>query len=99
MSIDIDNIFKATAQASGAFLVSNGQGLYVPAYQRPYSWSKENVDRLFEDAIHGLNLLLKRDKTISFLGTVIAIHDTRYTTVQPIFRNEMLNQTGFIGEV
>lgn len=89
MSIDIDNIFKATAQASGAFLVSNGQGLYVPAYQRPYSWSKENVDRLFEDAIHGLNLLLKRDKTISFLGTVIAIHDTRYTTVQPIFRNEM----------
>jgi len=34
-------------------------------------------------------LLLKREKTISFLGTVIAIHDTRYTTVQPIFRNEM----------
>lgn len=89
MSIDIDNIFKATAQASGAFLLSNGQGLYIPAYQRPYSWSRDNVDRLFEDAIHGLNLLLKRDKTISFLGTVIAIHDTRYTTVQPIFRNEM----------
>lgn len=89
MSIDIDNIFKATAQASGAFLVSNGQGLYIPAYQRPYSWSRDNVDRLFEDAVHGLNLLLKRDKTISFLGTVIAIHDTRYTTVQPIFRNEM----------
>lgn len=89
MSIDIDNIFKATAQASGAFLLSNGQGCYIPAYQRPYSWSRENVDRLFEDAVHGLNLLLKREKTISFLGTVIAIHDTRYTTVQPIFRNEM----------
>lgn len=89
MPIDIDNIFKATAQASGAFLESSGQGLYIPAYQRPYSWSRDNVDRLFEDAIHGLNLLDKRPETISFLGTVIAIHDTRYTTVQPIFRAEM----------
>ena len=89
MSIDIDNIFKATAQDSWSFLVTNGQGCYIPAYQRPYSWGKDNVDRLFEDAIHGLNLLLKREKTISFLGTIIAIHDTKYTTVQPIFRSEM----------
>ena len=89
MTVEIGNIFKATAKSSWDFLVTQGQGCYIPAYQRPYSWDKENVERLFEDAIQGLNLLLKREKTISFLGTVIAIHDTTYATVQPIYRQEM----------
>lgn len=87
MAVDIESIFKATAQSSRSFLMTNGQGCYIPAYQRPYSWSVENVDRLFEDALHGLNLLKKN--TISFLGTVIAIHDTKHATVQPIYKFEM----------
>lgn len=89
MSIDIDEIFQATAQSSWAFQITNGQGCYIPAYQRPFSWSSENVDRLFEDAINGLRLLHKRNNTITFLGTVIAIHDTKHVTVQPIYKTEM----------
>lgn len=89
MSVDIEEVFQATAQSSWAFLITNGQGCYIPAYQRPFSWGADNVDRLFEDAIHGLHLLHKRDNTISFLGTIIAIHDTKHVTVQPIFKTEM----------
>lgn len=89
MSVDIEEVFQATAKSSWAYLITNGQGCYIPAYQRPFSWGSDNVDRLFEDAIHGLHLLHKRDNTISFLGTIIAIHDTKYATVQPIFRTEM----------
>lgn len=89
MAVDIERIFQATGQSSWQFLTTSGQGCYIPAYQRPFSWSADNVDRLFEDAIHGLNLLKKRENTISFLGTVIAIHDTKHVTVQPIFKSEM----------
>ncbi|WP_171172905.1 DUF262 domain-containing HNH endonuclease family protein [Ruegeria sp. HKCCA5929] len=89
MSVDIESVFKATAQSSWSFLITNGQGCYIPAYQRPFSWGADNVDRLFEDAIHGLHLLHKRSNTISFLGTIIAIHDTKHVTVQPIFKTEM----------
>lgn len=89
MAVDIDRVFQATGQSSWQFLTTSGQGCYIPAYQRPFSWGSDNVDRLFEDAIHGLNLLRKRENTISFLGTVIAIHDTKHVTVQPIFKSEM----------
>ncbi|MCE8532265.1 DUF262 domain-containing protein [Ruegeria pomeroyi] len=89
MSVDIEEVFQATAKSSWSYLITNGQGCYIPAYQRPFSWGSDNVDRLFEDAIHGLHLLHKRDNTISFLGTIIAIHDTKYVTVQPIFKTEM----------
>lgn len=89
MNIDIESIFKATAQSTRTFLIANGQGCYVPAYQRPYSWGAENIDRLFEEPLNGLRLLQKRENTISFLGTVIAVHDTKHQTVQPIFKSEM----------
>lgn len=89
MAVDIESVFKATAQSSWSFLITNGQGCYIPAYQRPFCWGAENVDRLFEDAIHGLRLLHKRGNTISFLGTIIAIHDIKHVTVQPIFKAEM----------
>jgi len=79
MAVDIESIFKATAQSSRSFLMTNGQGCYIPAYQRPYSWSVENVDRLFEDALHGLNLLKKR-KYHKFLGDCDCYprYETRY---------------------
>ncbi len=92
MPVDIENYFKATAQSSWNFLITNGQGCYIPGYQRPYSWDSDNVDRLFEDAIHGLAQLEHRPDTISFLGSVIAIHDTRYKTVKPIFRQEVASR-------
>lgn len=89
MTIDIENIFKARARSTWSFLMENGQGCYIPAYQRPYSWDKDNVSRLFEDAVHGMDMLRRREQTVTFLGTLITIHDTKHRTVQPIYRNEV----------
>ncbi|MEL6364115.1 MAG: DUF262 domain-containing HNH endonuclease family protein [Pseudomonadota bacterium] len=89
MTIDIENAFKATAKSTSDFLMTNGQGCYIPAYQREYSWDRENIDRLFEDARNGVVMVLKRPETISFLGTVIAIHDIKHQTVKPIYHSEM----------
>lgn len=87
MTIDISNAFKANAQSTSDFLITPGQGCYIPAYQREYSWDRGNVDRLFEDTRNGLNQLTSRSATISFLGTVIAINDSNHATVQPKFNN------------
>lgn len=89
MATDIKSAFTAVPQSTQSFLQANGQGCYVPAFQREYSWSKDNVDRLFEDARSGLNSLPNRLTTISFLGTIIAIHDTKYLSVRPAFTDQM----------
>ena len=89
MTVDIESIFKATAKSVWHFLVENGQGCYIPAYQRPYAWDKSDISRLFEDVLHGVRQLANRPETISFLGTLIAIHDTKYETVEPLFQNEV----------
>lgn len=89
MAAEIERMFTATAKSTWQFLIENGQGCYIPAYQRPYSWDDENISRLFEDVMHGIRQLLSRSNTLSFLGTLIAIHDTKYRTVAPIYHTEV----------
>lgn len=89
MSVQIDQIFGAEAQNIWQFLQTSGQGCYIPAYQRPYAWDDDNVDRLIEDAINGLSHLETRSSAISFLGTIIAIHDTKNVTVKPVYQSEV----------
>ena len=89
MAAEIDKIFTATAKSTWHFLIENGQGCYIPAYQRPYSWDSDNISRLYEDTLHGIRQLAHRADTISFLGTIIAIHDTKYRTVDPIYLAEV----------
>jgi hypothetical protein len=87
--VAIDQIFSAGALSTWFFLIENGQGCYIPAYQRQYSWDRENVSRLFEDAANGIEQLLVRPSTIGFLGIIIAIHDTKHATVKPLLKAEM----------
>jgi hypothetical protein len=89
MSVQIDQIFTAKAENIWQFLHTAGQGCYIPAYQRPYAWDDENVDRLIDDAINGLNHLEDRSSAISFLGTIIAIHDVKNITVKPVYQAEV----------
>lgn len=89
MSVQIDQIFKAEAENIWQFLQTAGQGCYIPAYQRPYAWDQDNVDRLIEDAINGLSHLEDRSNAISFLGTIIAIHDIKNVTVKPVYQSEV----------
>jgi hypothetical protein len=97
MSVQIDNIFTASAKSVWEFLIEPGQGCYIPAYQRHYSWDKDNIDRLLEDVKSGVSQVLDRSEAdrhdnISFLGTVIAIHDSSLRTVKPIYRTEVASK-------
>lgn len=86
--MDIKSVFDASSKSVWQFLCENGQGLYVPPYQRQYSWSAQNIKRLFEDISHGLSLLLTNSDSVTFLGTIIAIHDKNLLTVQPIVKKQ-----------
>lgn len=87
--IDIEQIFTADSQSVFDFLTVDGQGCYVPAYQRPYAWDTDNVFRLLEDATLGLELLAADESSIRFIGTVIAIQGHALITVQPPMDREL----------
>jgi len=88
MTNSIDSVFRAGSKSVFSFLSEQKQGLYIPSYQRQYRWDEENVDRLFEDAIHGLNLLMEGVRSYGFLGTIITMSDSERKTVDPLYRNQ-----------
>lgn len=87
--MQISDVFGAHPKSVWEYLCENGQGLYVPAYQRQYSWDKSKITRLFEDACHGFTMLIDHEDSITFLGTIIAIHDTQYLTVNPLVKGDV----------
>jgi len=87
--MQISDVFGAHPKSVWEYLCENGQGLYVPAYQRQYSWDKSKISRLFEDACHGFTMLIDHEDSITFLGTIIAIHDTQYLTVNPLVKGDV----------
>ncbi|HEF0023237.1 TPA: DUF262 domain-containing protein [Citrobacter amalonaticus] len=87
--MEIKDVFGAQPKSVWEYLCENGQGLYVPAYQRQYSWDKPKITRLIEDICHGFTTLISRDDAITFLGTIIAIHDTNLVTVDPIVKGDV----------
>ena len=93
MPTEINDIFSTKAQSIWQFLIEDGQGCYIPVYQRPFSWDiSENIPRFFEDLIHGMKRLAHRQGSISFLGTIIAIHDTKYETIARSYQNHVPNK-------
>ncbi|EAM3717048.1 DUF262 domain-containing protein [Salmonella enterica subsp. enterica serovar 4,12:d:-] len=87
--MEIKDVFGAQPKSVWEYLCENGQGLYVPAYQRQYSWDTPKITRLIEDICHGFTTLTSRDDAITFLGTIIAIHDTNLVTVDPIVKGDV----------
>ncbi|MBF6220986.1 DUF262 domain-containing protein [Nocardia abscessus] len=85
-------IFDAAPLSVSQFLSEVGQGLYIPPYQRAYTWEQSKVNRLLSDIAHGLDLLRDLDDSICFLGTVIALRDLKYETVDPKYREHMPNK-------
>ena len=82
-------IFEAQSKSLRELLSDNGLGLYLPPYQRPYGWSKDKVEKLLDDTLHGLKNLDEMPDSFTFLGTVITIHDVNHVTVNPIVRPEV----------
>jgi uncharacterized protein with ParB-like and HNH nuclease domain len=62
---------------------------YIPAYQRPYSWKKDDINRMWEDIVYGLEQLKNSEDYITFLGSVITMHDIKHQSIAPIVRGEM----------
>lgn len=62
--------FQATSQTTLQMLAP-GQALYVPVYQRTYTWGAEQVERLFEDIHAGINGVVTESGPPTFLGSTI----------------------------
>jgi hypothetical protein len=82
-------IFDAAPLSVSQFLSEPSQGLYIPPYQRAYSWELPKIRRLLSDIAHGLDQLAEFEDSICFLGTVIALRDINYTTVEPKYRSQV----------
>ncbi|WP_369151269.1 DUF262 domain-containing protein [Candidatus Thiodubiliella endoseptemdiera] len=47
--MDIENLFTVEPKnIQSLFTDKPGKSFYIPAYQRPYSWEKKDVNRLWE---------------------------------------------------
>ncbi|WP_244215640.1 DUF262 domain-containing HNH endonuclease family protein [Kitasatospora purpeofusca] len=84
--LETREIFDAAPYTVAQFLSETGQCLYIPPYQRAYSWDANKVKRLIADVAHGVEQLTKFQASICFIGSVIALRDLEYTTVDPIHR-------------
>ena len=71
--INVDHAFTTTGETVSELFNRPGQGFYIPLYQRPYSWGRENVDQLTEDITDGVDEMIRNDDSIRFLGTIITI--------------------------
>ena len=52
--MDLRGVFNSEPKSLFDTVSEAGQCFYLPAYQRPYTWDKNNIDRVFEDVMHGL---------------------------------------------
>lgn len=89
--MDMRTIFNAYPISTWQLMVEQGVGFYIPSYQREYSWDSSNIDRLFEDFGHGLQMLHMSDQkdAVTFIGAMIVIHDVRHETVEPSVKGQL----------
>lgn len=81
--IDINSAFQTTGEPINVLFNQPGVGFYIPLYQRPYSWDRENIEQLMEDLMNGVEELVDDDDSIRFLGTIIAIPDKNKDQINP----------------
>ena len=87
--MDLKTVFDAEPKSTWEVLCSPATGFYIPAYQRDYAWEKDKVQRLIADGLHGLQLLVDKDDAMTFIGTLIVLHDVKYSTVNPVVRPDL----------
>ena len=73
-------------------LNATGTGFYVPLYQRPYRWTKDNASRLIEDIVDGIARFQRTGRSSTFLGTVITVDDARNLVPAPTDRPGTVRQ-------
>lgn len=87
--LNIENSFLTDNRSVLNFLNQSGQGLYIPLYQREYSWDSDNIEQLLEDLARGIQRIALgevRDdaKEIRFLGTIITVVESNRNNIYPV---------------
>ncbi len=71
----IEKAFDPVTSSVYDYYQDPGVGLYIPLYQREYSWDSDNIDQLLDDLAKGVdNLIESPEREIRFLGTIIAVN-------------------------
>lgn len=76
--LNIEKSFLTENRSVLDFLNQSGQGLYIPLYQRDYSWDSDNIEQLLEDLTRGVQRIASGEvsddsKEIRFLGTSLRL--------------------------
>jgi len=87
--MDLKGVFNSEPKSLFDTLSEAGLCFYLPAYQRPYTWNTANIDRIFEDVVHGLENTISNEDAITFIGTILTIHDTKFETIVPHKKGEV----------
>ncbi|WP_146492997.1 DUF262 domain-containing protein [Vibrio cyclitrophicus] len=73
---ELASIFTAKPKSVFDMLCQDEKtGFYMPAYQRPYSWTDRNIKDLFNDLDNVYRRLIEFDDAIIFLGSLLAVND------------------------
>ncbi|PML10548.1 hypothetical protein BCT86_00845 [Vibrio breoganii] len=73
---ELASIFTAKPKSVFDMLCQDEKtGFYMPAYQRPYSWTDRNIKDLFNDLDNVYRRLINFDDAIIFLGSLLAVND------------------------
>jgi hypothetical protein len=67
--------FSADPSTLRQLILQQGQGFYVPVYQREFTWGRDEIERLFEDLEHGITRAAEGQSPSTFLGSVITVSD------------------------
>ncbi len=87
--MDMKMVFSAEPKTCWQVMAAPGVGFYIPSYKHPYVWDKALLHQLIADSLHGLQLLVEKDDAITFIGTLIVLHDVKYQTVKPVVRGDL----------
>lgn len=70
-------MFESASCSLKDFFSQPGAAFYVPFYQRPYSWDRENVRKLMDDLVGGASRLVSNTEELRFFGTFILLTETQ----------------------
>lgn len=87
--LNIEQSFLTDNRSVLDFLNKPGQGLYIPLYQRDYSWDSDNIEQLLEDLSRGIQRISSGEisndnKEIRFLGTIIIVQEPNRNNIYPV---------------
>lgn len=76
---DLSNIFKGKPTAAhntsnGGIINNISRVINIPAYQRPYRWTSENINRLFQD--------YDENRSEYFLGSAVVVEKPRDSMIE-----------------